>query len=195
MKDHPAYSEGARSDADFPGPGSSPVIQDAAPGAVCPACERFLGAALRCAYCGQAARNASFLRLLRLSALLLAVTGLFFIYLAPRKEAPLVEAASITPMMNFARVRIRGRLERDPYLSRENGIVGYISFGLETGDVRVRVKAYRDNAAELAQAADLPEAGDTVEAEGNLRISDSGNPDLVLRSADDVRILKQLSGE
>lgn len=195
MKDCRSYSDGAGSDANFPEPGSSLVVQTAAHGAVCPACERFVGAALRCPYCGQAARNASFLRLLRLSALLLAVSGLFFIYFAPRKEAPLVEAASITPMMNFARVRIRGRLKRDPYLSRENGTVGYISFGLESGDRRVRVKAYRDNAAELALAADLPEAGDTVEVEGNLRISDSGNLDLVLRSAGDVRLLKQLSGE
>ncbi len=188
MKDRPANSKKPGNTANSSGRDSPAVIQPTAPGAICPACERFTGAALRCPYCGQAARNASSLWILRLSALLLATAGLLFIYLAPSKEAPLIKASSITPMMNFARVRMRGKLERDPYVSHEDGKVGYVSFGLETGDRRVRVKAYRENASDLAQTSRLPKAGDSVEVEGNLRISGAGKVDLVLRSADDVKI-------
>ncbi len=195
MKDHRSYSEESGNSANLSGSDSLPVIQTTVPGAVCPVCERFIGAALRCPYCGQAARNASSLWLLRLSALLLAAAGLFFIYLGPRKEAPLVRVSSVTPMMNFARVRIRGRLERDPYIGREDGKIGYVSFGLETDHGRVRVKAYREQASDLARPAKIPKAGDRIEAEGNLRISDAGKLDLLLRSADDVRILNQFSEE
>lgn len=159
--------------------------EEAAPqSAICPSCERFIGPATTCPYCDADSRHAPFLRRLRYAALLLAILGLAALYLMARQQAvPAVEIRAITPMMNFAFVRITGTVVREPYVSHEGDRVDYASFLIsdETGDLRVA--AYREVARALVDGGRLPAKGDRVDVSGVLNVSGDGQVRLRLQTA------------
>jgi hypothetical protein len=125
---------------------------------------------------------------MRASAILLSLLGLAFLYLAPRAQAPLIDLSNVSPMMNFARVRIKGTVSRKPYVDRERKAAVYVSFNVKGPGGRVRVKAYGQDAAELEQV--LPAVGQAVQVEGSLRVSDGGKLDLIIRDPGELEILK-----
>lgn len=156
--------------------------------AVCPSCERFIGPADHCPYCGADAAGTWSLRLLRYGALTLAVGGVVFLVLAARgRTAPMVQASDVTPLMNFAYVRVQGTVVRDAYLGRNDGRVDYLSFALDDGSARIRVKAYGDTARDLHEQGMAPGKGDRVEATGNLSVSWSRDPALRLQAVEQLR--------
>lgn len=152
--------------------------------ALCPACDRFIGPETACPYCATEARRAGTWRALRLGALGLAVIGLACLYaigiLPERSVTPIGE---ITPAMNFATVRVTGRVTRRPYLGRRDGRVDYLSFAVDDGTGTLRAAAYRAIARELQDGNRVPAQGDRVDVVGNLRISEGGRIMLYLQSA------------
>jgi hypothetical protein len=167
----------------------------AARGSLCPSCERFIGPADLCPYCGaESARNPLF-RLLRLAALALAVLGLAFLYLmSVHKDTPRIAIGDISPFMNFASVRVKGAVERTPYTSRRDGKVDYIFFTLDDGSGQLRVAAERRVARELADRGLIPAAGERVEVSGSLGVSADGAPRLRLRRIEDLKIASPAAG-
>jgi hypothetical protein len=182
-------AENRRSDAVSPGllpDGHSPR---ALPGpAHCPSCERFIGPAAECPYCGaDSARNPA-LRYLRWAAVALATLGLAFLCLmAARREVPSVRIGEIRPRMNFATVRIQGVVERDPYVSREGN---YVSFSVRDDSGALRVAAYDEVAPALLQTDCLPRKGVRVRVLGNLSAGADGRTRMFLRDAAHVEILQ-----
>ena len=104
-----------------------------------------------------------------LAALLLAVIGLVFLYLmSARTEVPVILVSDITPMMNFAHVRVTGTVERAAYVSRHEGEIDYLSFSVDDGSGRLRIAAYGHVAQTLAESGRVPKRGAAV-ARGGAR--------------------------
>jgi len=167
----------------LPEPGESSRVD----GALCPSCERFIGPARSCRYCGEPGRPDPVLRFLRLGAVLLATLGLFFLLLMARTRAPAaVSIGDISPLMSFATVCVSGRVARTPYVSSDTGGVDYISFLVDDGTGSLRVAARGRVADSLARADRIPRRDSRVEVTGILRTESGGKFRLYLRSAEHV---------
>jgi len=151
-------------------------------GAFCPSCERFIGPADTCPYCDADSAKRPVLRVLRYSALLLGMTGLAFLYLAvTHKELPVIRVGNITPMMNFAYVRVKGTVEKDAYIAKEKGEVQCLSFSLDDGSGQLRVAAYGNVARCLVEKDMVPKGGTLVYVAGSLNVSANGRVKLIMR--------------
>ncbi|MDD4871636.1 MAG: hypothetical protein PHR77_13850 [Kiritimatiellae bacterium] len=157
--------------------------------AFCPSCERFIGPVDVCPYCDcDSARN-PLLRFLRYGAILLAITGLFFLYLmAVHSEVPVIKISEITPMMNFGLVRINGVVEKDAYISKKRKRIESVSFPVGDGSGQIRVVAYTPVAEMLVKENLVPARKSLIEATGNLNISANGNTKLILRDVKGLSI-------
>lgn len=165
----------------------TPRVDTIKPG-TCFSCERYIGPADVCPYCGADAARAPALRALRYAALVLTVAGLAWLSVSARhRDLPVVAIARITATMNFARVRIVGDVQRDAYVSPRRGEPDYLSFVVADESGELRVQAWREVAAALAAADRVPRQGDRVAVEGRVRISARGDPQLALDSEQDVR--------
>lgn len=156
---------------------------------LCPSCNRFIGPVGTCPFCDADARRPLSLRVLRGACVLLAVAGATFLLLMVRnRDLPLVTAAEITPVMNFACVRVAGVVEREPYVSRRGGRVDYLSFLVNDGSGCVRVAAYGETARRLIDADGLPQKGASVDVSGSLRAGANGKIRLQLQAVGQLKI-------
>ncbi len=134
----------------------------------CPSCGRYVGPYTACPYCGAALDRRTSVRLLKLTAIILALGGLAFLWLMGRYMAvPTLEIGQANAMMNLAYVRVTGRVTRSPIY---DPTTGYFSFWLADDSGELRVAAYRNEARELISEARLPALGDWVAVEGTLRV-------------------------
>lgn len=152
--------------------------------ALCDSCGRFIGPADVCPYCGMEVRKSLGLRVLRWMALTLGIGGLAALYVASlHRENPVVAVKDMTPAMNFANVRIRGTVTREPDVRAKNGAPDYVAFTVDDGTGRIRVSANRKTARDIVAQKRLPAKGDRVEAGGSLSVS-----------AEDCRLFIQAPG-
>ena len=126
------------------------------------------------------------LQAIRIAAVLLATVGLALLYVTARhSEPPTVSISEITPVMNFAHVRVVGMVNRRAYISKDRA---YVGFTIEDETGRLRVAAYRDVAKALIENAMLPAAGDRVEVRGSLSVTAESEPKLYLKTTDHLTI-------
>lgn len=117
------------------------------------------------------------MRLLNALTIALATSSTVALVLASRATArPLTVISSVQPSMNYAYVRIEGRVPDFPSLND-----GSLSFRVLDASGDMRVTAYRAVAESLASTSHLPMPGDLVSIEGTLRIRDD-EPSLVLNA-------------
>ena len=122
----------------------------------------------------------------RIVAILLATVGLGLLYAAARhREPPVVQIESITPVMNFAHVRIVGSVPRRAYVGKDGD---YVSFSVEDDSGSLRVAAYRDVARKLVATRQLPKAGDQIEVRGSLSVAADSAPKLYLKLPGHLKI-------
>jgi len=158
-------------------------------GDFCPVCERFIGPSDTCPYCGEDSAKSSFLKHLRYAALILGMGGLGLLHFAAsHSEIPVTQIEAITPMMNFAHVRIVGKVPRRAYVSRKHGEVDYLSFLVADRTGELRVTAYRDVARALVEQDRVPEKGAWVDVAGTLSIAAGGQVKLRLYTAERLSI-------
>lgn len=148
----------------------------------CRACDRYIGAVNVCPYCDEQVVRPRPVRVLRLSALVLATGGLILLILiAGMRDLTTVQVGSLTSLMNHATVRICGTVERDPYVGHDDeGRIDYTSFRVHDGSGWIRVAAYDATARALADAGSIPSRGTRVAASGKLQFSGAGEPKLRL---------------
>ena len=159
------------------------------PAGHCPACRRYVGPADVCPYCGAEHLQQRSIRRLRYAALLLGIVGVGCLLLAARsRERPAIQVAAITPMMNFAQVRIEGEVCRAPFIAEDHT---YLSFLLGDGTGNIRVAAHRAVARELIAAAAVQGKGDTIVVEGQLDLRAGKTPRLVLRTRKGLKIQRR----
>ncbi|NCC52325.1 MAG: hypothetical protein EOM20_14060 [Spartobacteria bacterium] len=139
----------------------------------CASCGRFVGALTRCPHCGARVHKRMSVRACRYAAILLGTVGLFLLYLMSiNKDIPIIKVSEITPMMNFAYVRIIGEVVSDPRIYRSGDRVESMRFEVSDGTGDIMVQAYRDIAQGLLAAGKIPRMGDNVEVIGSLNVSE-----------------------
>ncbi len=105
------------------------------------------------------------LKVLRIAALVVALGGLFLLHLyATHRELPLVRIGEMTPMMNFATVRVEGVLESDARRIRNGSVLYVVDDG--TGTIPVFI--------DRPEGEKLPKAGRRVSVVGSLGVG-AGN--------------------
>ena len=125
------------------------------------------------------------MKLLKLLTLVLALSSTAAFVVASRATPRQVTALSaIAPNMNFAYIRIAGKVLAYPSMSE-----GYLSFRVQDGAAgEMRVSAYRDVVGQLIVAKRLPMPGDEVVVEGTLRVRDD-EASLVINTFDGLAII------
>ena len=162
-------------------------------GDLCPSCERFIGPADRCPYCGEASAKSPFIRGLRIAALVLAVLGLALLFrMASQRELPVQAVGAVNPMMNFAFVRVIGTVRYDARVIERGGTVDYVSFPVDDGTGRIRVQVYARAAQRLVAEDRVPRRGQVVDVAGSLNISAEGMPRLRLATPAQLKVLSAL---
>jgi len=122
-------------------------------------------------------------------ALLLALGGLLLLHLmAVNREIPAVKVGAISPMMNFAYVRVKGTVERNAYVARRKGAPDYLSFYLDDGSGRLHVVAYGETAQDLVRLGPVPKRGAFADVSGSLRVAANGRVKLLLQAPQQLRI-------
>ncbi len=120
------------------------------------------------------------MRLLKALVLILAITGTVALLLASRATArPLTAISAINPAMNYAYVRIAGRVVEYPSISTDNGA---LSFQVQDAGGIIRVTAYRAVLEKLLARKTIPMPGSQATVEGTLRVRE-GDPALTLNDA------------
>ncbi|TFG69978.1 MAG: hypothetical protein E4H27_06540 [Anaerolineales bacterium] len=166
-------------------PGSIQPLQQDSPDIHCPSCGRFVGPYTTCPYCGAAISGRIPLKVVKAFTLCFATLGLLFLWwLANRTEIPHLSIVEIESRMNFATVRIDGRIYRaityDP-------VSQYLGFWVNDGTGEIHISAYRDTTQALLQTGLIPSPGDDVSIAGSLRIREDytaltlNTPDLLTR--------------
>jgi hypothetical protein len=151
--------------------------------AVCPGCNRYIGPAVRCPYCHSDAPKPLVLRLLRVGSVVLAVAGLALLYLAvTHRELPVQKIGGITPLMNYAYVRIVGTVPGDAFVGDDNGEVDYVAFSVRDDTGSIRVKARGEVALKLSRSGRLPQGGMHVDVAGSLYVRPDRSPEMRLRA-------------
>jgi hypothetical protein len=170
---------------DNPGPRPTPP-----PAGRCPVCDRYVGPASACPYCGEDVPAAAPIRFLRWGSLLLALIGVLCLWMAARSRAvPAVSASQVTPRMNHATVRAAGQVRRDAYVARRGGVVDYVSFGLDDGSGELRAAAYGATARALSDRGLVPRKGWSVEVVGSLQVDADSGAKVRLPGPEALRVL------
>jgi DNA/RNA endonuclease YhcR with UshA esterase domain len=111
-------------------------------------------------------------RVFRYVALVLGTVGLGLLYLtALHREIPVVKIGEIKPMMNFATVRVAGKVSGDAQIFKEGEHVRSLRFMVDDGSGEILVQAYKAQAQALVDKYGLPRTGDRVEVAGSLSVS------------------------
>ncbi len=152
----------------------------------CPSCGRHTGPYEACPYCGARLAPRLSLRVFRYGSLAVALAGLAMLwFFSHRSAVPTVKIGQAQATMNFAYVRIVGRVVRSPSYDPTSD---YLSFWIEDDSGQMLVSSYRSTTQDLVQAGRVPDVGDEVTLEGTLRIRDE-SPSLTLASAETLRAL------
>jgi lysyl-tRNA synthetase class II len=103
------------------------------------------------------------------------MVGLVFLYLMVRnREVPLLPIGTVTPMMNFAGVRIAGTVENSPYIKRKGNDVEFLSFYVNDGTGELQITVSKEKARKWVEEKRIPGKGDRVELGGTLNVSSDG---------------------
>jgi len=138
----------------------------------CPSCGRFVGPVEICPYCTTHIQKRTAIKIYKIVALVLAIFGTIGVwYISKHRDIPLVKIDQIAPMMNFAYVRIHGKVTRVyPYDAQKHSLAFVVNDGSEE---ELRVSAYRREAEKIVQLNLMPDIGDEVEVAGSLSIREN----------------------
>lgn len=138
----------------------------------CPSCGRFVGPVEICPYCTTHLKKRTAIKVYKIISLILAIFGTIGVYyISKHRQIPLVRIDEINPMMNFAYVRIHGKVTRVyPYDPQKHSLAFVVNDGSEE---ELRVSAYRREAEKIVQLGLMPDIGDEVEVAGSLSIREN----------------------
>lgn len=158
----------------------------------CPACGRFVGAVVKCPYCGAKVEKRLSLVAIRWAAILLATVGLFLLYLMARShEVATVRIADIESTMNFGNVRIEGEVKADAKVNRSgNGM----NFRVDDGTGVLMVFVDESTRKEMDEKGLVPRRGDEISFIAQLNANADGVTARVRSLAEDSFSLTPADG-
>ena len=134
----------------------------------CPSCGRYVGPHEACPYCGARLTGRTPIRVVKITAILLATVGIAILWFAAtRTEVPLIQIGQAGATMNMAYVRLQGHCTRPPSYDPENDT---LSFWIEDDTGEIYVSAYRAETRQIIEEDRVPALGDLVEVAGTLRV-------------------------
>ena len=92
-------------------------------------------------------------------------------------------------MMNFAKVRIIGSVERSAYIAKKEEKINYLSFLVKDDSGILRVAAYRKVARNLVEKNLVPAKGVKVDISGSLSVAAEGKIKLILQTTNQLHIV------
>lgn len=158
---------------------------------ICTECGRYASPGATCSFCGAGRAMRADIRIMRYGAVILATIGLALLYaMVLTREIPLVEIGKFNASMNFAVVRVAGRVNGEPRLSWRAGRLHGIRLRLDDGTGSLSVWVDEKASRVLEAINQLPQAEDWMEVTGRLSIS-AEYRSLRLRSPERVRISRE----
>lgn len=155
--------------------------------ALCPSCGRHVGPYEACPYCGAKLAPRITMRLFRYGSLAVALLGLAVLwFFSLRSPIPEMKIGQVQSTMNFAYVRVSGKVVRQSTFDAEGG---YLGFWIRDDTGEMMVSSYRTTTQALMAANKLPDVGDEITLEGTLRIRED-TPSLTLASAETVKLVR-----
>ena len=137
-------------------------------GVECPSCGRYIGPYRGCPYCGARTKERISIRITKICSITFSVIGVILLWwVAQNRMVPTVMAEEIDNTTNFAYVQMKGICTRVPTFDEKTKA---LSFQLEDSTGTIWVKAYGVQAEQIYNGGNLPKAGDSVFAEGTVRM-------------------------
>lgn len=168
----------------------SPVPSNSS--AHCPACERYVGPAHDCPWCGVDTIKPISMKVFKWIAMFMAPIGVLLLYaMVHNQELPLKQVEDLSPAMNYGHIRVEGTVSQTPIVRRYEGKVDYLSFSLDDGTGRIRILAYRDTALALSDANKLPLEGERIQVGGVLTIRNKNNRSLTINQANALTLVQK----
>lgn len=153
----------------------------------CSQCGRYVGPYEACPHCGARMAGRVSIRSLKALALGLGIVGFLVLWAAAtRSDVPGVRPGQVGETMNFAYVRVEGRVVGGPNLYPDSGS---LSFTVADDSGEVRVWADRNEAETLRSGGQVPALGDRVSVAGTLRVRPDG-VSLILNVPQHLEILR-----
>jgi DNA/RNA endonuclease YhcR with UshA esterase domain len=137
----------------------------------CQSCGRFVGVYTRCPYCQALTQKRLSIRVFKVISVLTSTVGLLMLlFYARHVQTPEVKISDLGPLSNFAHVRIVGEVETSYGVHPKWGSLGFvIAQGDDEKRQTIRVSAYSKVAREIQAGKLVPQKGDIVSVEGQVR--------------------------
>lgn len=158
----------------------------------CQSCGRFVGVYTRCPYCQALTQKRLSIRIFKAVSVFISTVGLIaLLFFARHVKTPEVKLADLGPLSNFAHVRIVGEIDRSYGMHPQWGSVAFVIAQGEGEERRtIRVTAYSQAAKEIEQKGLLPNKGDIISVEGQVRFQ-RNNPSLLINASEHVSYIQQ----
>ncbi len=157
---------------------------------ICPACNRYSPPLRECPYCGLESPLWPHHRALRLSAVVLSITGLAILWLMGQQPPPRIPITGLRPVMNHGHVTLAGTVAAAPRINGAPAAPQSISFDLADNGGLVTILATQEIAQNLLTQNNLPDLHRAVQVTGHLYLA-AGKPNrLYLDSAQSLHQLE-----
>jgi hypothetical protein len=164
----------------------------------CQSCGRFTGVYTRCPYCQALVEKRLSITVFKWIAVLTSTIGLLLLlFYARHVQTPLVKISELGPLSNFAHVRIKGVVDRSFGIHPKWGSLGFIlaQKNPKTGEKQtIRVSAYSKVAKAIDQKKLVPQKGDELSVEGQVRFQ-KDSPSLLINSSEHIYFEHRINQE
>ncbi|NLF98218.1 MAG: hypothetical protein GX569_15915 [Candidatus Riflebacteria bacterium] len=158
----------------------------------CQSCGRFVGVYTRCPYCLALTEKRISIRAFKTIAVLTSTVGLIMLlFFARSVKTPEVKIADLGPLSNFAHVRVVGEVETSYGIHPKWGSLGFVikQTGEKSEDT-IRISAYSKVAKEIEAKNLVPQKGDVVSVEGQVRFQ-KDTPSMLINAHEHIAFIKR----
>lgn len=160
----------------------------------CQSCGRFVGIYTRCPYCQALTQKRLSIRVFKIISVLTSTVGLLMLlFFARHVRTPEVKIADLGPLSNFAHVRIQGEVTQSYGVHPKWGSLGFV---MTQGDAEnpqtLRVSAYAKVAKEIEARNLVPNKGDIISIEGQVRFQ-KDTASLLLNAPEHIAFIKRVA--
>ncbi|HOI91986.1 MAG TPA: hypothetical protein PLK28_15905 [Candidatus Rifleibacterium sp.] len=158
----------------------------------CQSCGRFVGIYTRCPYCQALTQKRLSIRVFKWVAVLTSTVGLLMLlFFARHVKTPEVKIADLGPLSNFAHVRIVGEVTQSYGVHPKWGSLGFVmTQGDAENPLTIRVSAYAKVAKEIEAKNLVPNKGDVISIEGQVRFQ-KDTPSLLINAHEHIAFIKR----
>lgn len=158
---------------------------------MCPSCGRFVGTYTRCPYCQALTQKRLSIRIFKYISVLTSTFGLLLLlFFARNIKTQKVNIADLGPLSNFAHVRIEGVVTKSYGLHPKwKSLAFVVAQGRGEKRKTIRISAYSKTAKKIAKEGKIPNEGDLISVEGQVRFQKE-TPSLLI-NAPELLVIKK----